>query len=58
MYMDFYQIESLRTDVKNWIGCAFSGHPMLSSMLGAIDSYDDEELIAFAKSYGFSVEDY
>lgn len=56
--MDFYQIESLRTDVKNWIGCAFNGHPMLSSMLGSIDAYDDEELIAFAKSYGFSVEDY
>ena len=56
--MDFYKIESLRTDVKNWIGCSFNGNPMLSSMLGAIDAYDAEELIAFARSYGFFVEDY
>ncbi len=57
--MDFYnKIERLRTDVKSWIGCSFNGHPMLSAMLGAIDAYDDEELIAFARSYGFFVEDY
>lgn len=56
--MDFNKIENLRADVKNWIGCAYCDNPMLSSMLGSIDSYDDEELIAFARSYGFFIEDY